>query len=73
MTEKQRYSVGDIALLSSAPGNLPFKVKVLECNQDEDGLWWYEVTPTDWTPIGICNREVPQYALSGYAEGDSYR
>lgn len=55
---EQKFGVGDIAMLSEK-----FKVKVLECIQDEDGSWWYEVTPTDWTPIGMVNREVPQKAL----------
>lgn len=59
---KQKFKKGNVALLKNRYGE-DFKVKVLECIQDEDGAWWYEVTPTDWTPIGIVNREVPQKAL----------
>lgn len=58
----QKFGVGDVAMLHNPYGQ-PFRVKVLECIQDEDGSWWYEVAPTDWDIIGVCNREVPQKAL----------
>ena len=60
---RQEFGVGDIAMLKNPYGQ-PFKVKVTECIKDEDGSWWYEVTPTDFEPIGMVNREVPQKALS---------
>lgn len=62
MKQAKKFNEGEIAMLVDN-GEIRFKVKILEAMQDEDGSWWYEVTPTDWTPIGIVNREVPQMKL----------
>ena len=60
---EQMYGVGDVAMLYNPYGN-PFRVKIQACiYDDEEGTWYYEVTPTDWEVIGDVNREVPQKAL----------
>lgn len=59
----QMFGNGDVAMLRN-PYGIPFKVRVEECIQDEDGSWWYEVSPLDWDVVGVCNREVPQKALT---------
>ena len=56
---KQEFFKGDVAMCDDR-----FKVRILDAVQDDHGDWWYTVTPTDWTPIGIVNREVPQRVLA---------
>lgn len=63
---KQQFRKGEVAMLVNPYGN-PFKVKILDCIED-GGAWYYEVTPTDWEPIGVVNREVPQRALERKVE-----
>ncbi|MBO7731006.1 MAG: hypothetical protein J6S67_00585 [Methanobrevibacter sp.] len=55
----QKFGIGDIALLDGH-----FVVKVVDCIKDEDGSWWYEVKPIDFTPPSrYATREVPQKSL----------
>lgn len=63
----QKFGKGDIALLKNRYGK-DFKVKVLECIQDEDGSWWYEVTPLWDSTLRLPNREVPQRSLEVWEE-----
>ena len=56
---EQAFGVGDIAMLEEK-----HRVKILECFQDEDGSWWYDVEGIDLDPsIKWLTREVPQTRL----------
>lgn len=56
---EQAFGVGDIAMLEGK-----HRVKILECFQDEDDSWWYEVEGIDLIPpIRLLTREIPQDAL----------
>jgi hypothetical protein len=50
----QAFGKGDIAMCGK------FKVKIVECIQDEDGSWWYEIEPVEFNSF---TREVPQSKL----------
>lgn len=50
----QEFGKGDIAMCGK------FKVKIVECIQDEDGSWWYEIEPIGFSSL---TREVPQSKL----------
>ena len=61
MAKDRKFKVGDVALLVDN-GEVRFKVKILDVVED-DGETYYTVTPTDWVPIGVVNREVPESKL----------
>lgn len=42
----QKFGTGDFAILDGK-----FHVRVVDCIQDEDGSWWYEVKPIDVDPV----------------------
>ena len=54
---KQEFGIGDIAMLDGK-----FRVKILDCFQDEDECWYYEVDAVDFK--ASFTREVPQGALA---------
>lgn len=61
----QAFGIGDIALLKDENNSYrDFRVKIVDCIRDEDGSWWYEVKPIDFTPpTRFATREVPQRSL----------
>lgn len=61
MAKGRKFNVGDVALLVDNE-EVWFNVKILDAVED-DGEMYYTVTPTDWIPIGVVNREVPERKL----------
>ena len=62
MKMNQAFGIGDIALLKDNSNEC--RVKIVDCIRDEDGSWWYEVKPIDFTPpTRFATREVPQRSL----------
>ena len=59
---EQAFGVGDLATLHD-PEHV-WRVKIVSCAQDEDGSWWYEVTPIGFSELP---REVPQRKLEAIA------
>ena len=61
--ENQKFGCGDLAWLHD--GDKTTKVRIVECINDEDGKWWYEVEcAEDWALPNLITREVPQAKLT---------